>query len=71
MNKKEEKLAKRIGLNISKFRRDAGLTSEQLAYENDISKGYLSNIENGNRLPSLTMLLRISVALRCELRDLV
>jgi transcriptional regulator with XRE-family HTH domain len=42
---------------------------EKLAYENDISKGYLSNLENGNRLPSLSMLLRISRILGLEPKD--
>ena len=53
-------LAIRIGKRISKLRRHKGLTSEALAYQNGISKGYLSDIENGNRLPSLKMLARLA-----------
>jgi transcriptional regulator with XRE-family HTH domain len=66
MDRYEEKLAKKIGKNISNARQAKGLTLEKLAYENDISKGYLSNLENGNRLPSLSMLLRISRILGLE-----
>lgn len=35
------KLAKRIGNRISEVRRKRDMTSEKLAYENDISKGYI------------------------------
>jgi transcriptional regulator with XRE-family HTH domain len=69
MDRYEEKLAKKIGKNISNARQAKGLTLEKLAYENDISKGYLSNLENGNRLPSLSMLLRISRILGLEPKD--
>lgn len=69
MDAKSKALAKRLGKKISKLRRERGLTSEKLAYENDISKGYLSNIENGNRLPSLEMLLRLASPLGIEIDD--
>lgn len=69
MDTKQKKLAKRLGQNISKIRRERGMTSERLAYENDISKGYLSNIENGNRLPSLIMLLRLSDAMDVDVKE--
>ncbi len=36
-----------LGKNISKVRKSRGLTLEKLAYEMDISKGNLSDIENG------------------------
>ena len=64
------RLAKKLGKRISKFRRERGVTSEKLAYENGISKGYLSDIENGKRLPSLTLLEKIARGLGIGLRDL-
>ncbi len=63
-------LAKRIARKISAFRRKRGLTSEQLAYENQISKGYLSEIENGKKLPSLTVLEKIAKALGVDIKEL-
>lgn len=63
-------LSKKIGKKISEYRRRRGLTSERLAYENGISKGYLSDVENGKRLPSLKLLEKIAKALNIELRDL-
>lgn len=46
------------------------MTSEQLAYENDVSKGYMSDIENGKKLPSLKMLERIAKALGVDIKEL-
>lgn len=46
------------------------MTSERLAYENGISKGYLSDLENGKRLPSLKVLEKIAKALGVTLREL-
>jgi transcriptional regulator with XRE-family HTH domain len=63
-------LAKKLGKRISQIRRQRGMTSERLAYENDLSKGYLSDIENGKRLPSLKTLERLARALHVKLKDL-
>jgi len=63
-------LALRIGKRISQKRRKLGLTSEKLAYENGLSKGYLSEIENGKKLPSLRTLFRLATALKVDIKDL-
>jgi len=63
-------LAKKLGKRISQIRRQRNLTSERLAYENGISKGYLSDIENGKRLPSLKLLEKLTRAFGVSLRDL-
>lgn len=62
-------LAKKLGLRISELRRQRGMTSEKLAYENGISKGYLSDLENGKKLPSLKMLEQLARALNFDLHD--
>ena len=40
-----------LGQKIAKLRRQRGLTVEKLAYESGISKGNLSDIENGKKNP--------------------
>jgi transcriptional regulator with XRE-family HTH domain len=65
-----DKLAKRIGKRISDTRRKRGMTSEKLAYENGISKGYMSDIENGKKLPSIKMLSQIAEALEVDIKEL-
>lgn len=71
MDKEAQKIAVKIGKNISKYRRKAGMTSEAVAYENGFSKGYLSDIENGKKIPSIMMLYKISKSIGASLKDLV
>jgi transcriptional regulator with XRE-family HTH domain len=51
----EQSLA-RIGEQLQALRRGQGLTLEQLAADSGLSTGYLSQIENGQAVPSLTAL---------------
>ncbi len=64
-----DKSLKNLGKNISRVRRERGLSSEQLAYQNGISKGYMSDIENGKRLPSLKMLSKIAKILHVPVKE--
>ena len=63
-------LESRIRKKISKYRRDRGMTSEKLAWEVETTKGHISEIENGKRLPSLRLLERIAKALQVDISDL-
>lgn len=65
-----DRLAKRIGKRLTILRQERGLTAERLAYENGVSKGYLSDIENGKKLPSLKMLEKIAKALKVDIKEL-
>ena len=53
-------MAAAVGRRIQQLREEAGFTSERLAYESDVAKGYLSDVENGNQLPSLETLQRLA-----------
>ena len=63
---------KQLGLNISFYRKAAGMTQMQLAERADISRTYLSNIEAPNVTISFTttVLFNISDALCVELNKL-
>ena len=63
---------KQLGLNISFYRKAAGMTQVQLAERADISRTYLSNIEAPNVTISFTttVLFNISDALGVELNKL-
>ena len=52
-------------------RRHRGLTLEVLATKVGVTKGFLSQIENGHRGPSVNVLKEIAAALRVDLDDLV
>ena len=64
------KLIKRIGANVQRRRKAIGLTVEQLADRGSFTKGYLSEIENCKKLPSLLMLEKIADALKVDIKDL-
>ena len=65
-----DKLARRIGKRIRELRSKKDLTSEALAYQYGISKGYLSDLENGKRLPSIKMLERLAKILKVDIKEL-
>jgi transcriptional regulator with XRE-family HTH domain len=70
--RKPDPLGQEIGMRITRLREEQGLTLEKLAYESDVSsKGYLSDVENGLALPSVTTLQAIADRLGVLLLDLV
>jgi len=70
MSEKKEMLIK-LGKQIAKIRRNRGLTIEKLAYEAGISKGNLSDIENGNRDARYSSLYAIAENLDISISQLL
>ena len=64
---KYERFARRLGLRVLQIRRDLGLIQQELAQRAGINPGYLSLIENGQRLPSLETLVKLAEVLRVPL----
>jgi transcriptional regulator with XRE-family HTH domain len=56
---------------LLKRRLDAGLRQEDLAAKDGCSQGFLSQLERGERSPSLRLLLRLGAALDCSVGDLM
>ncbi len=54
---------KSLGSRIKEARKNKGLTQEQLAERADLSTTHISNIENGNAIPSLQAFVNIVNAL--------
>ncbi|MDE6501941.1 MAG: helix-turn-helix domain-containing protein [Ruminococcus sp.] len=52
-----------IGKNIRHFRNLKNISQESLAEKTDLSTNYISMIERGEKIPSLTSLIRIANAL--------
>lgn len=67
---KSEQLIK-LGQRIAALRRKKGITLEKLAYEMGISKGNLSDIENGKRDPRYTTLKAIADGLEISISQLL
>jgi transcriptional regulator with XRE-family HTH domain len=60
-----------FGERLHELRTKRGLTIEALADDIEMSRTYVSNLEVGAKVPSLTTLLRLAAALDCNVTDLV
>lgn len=56
-----------IGTRIKQRRKELGLTQIQIKQETGISSGNMSEIENGNKLPSAPALISLSAILHCSI----
>lgn len=52
-----------FGAALKRWRQKRGLTQEGLAHEAGITTSYASQVENGKKVPSLTVVLKLSLAL--------
>ena len=55
-----------LGTNVRRFRLEAGLSQEQLAFEADMKRSYVSDLERGVRNPTVQALGRLAAALKIE-----
>ncbi|MEL1134505.1 helix-turn-helix transcriptional regulator [Desulfitobacterium sp. THU1] len=58
-----EHIAREIGNNLRRYRQLRGYTQEKLAEELLVSVGYISQLENGLKTPSVSMIAKISEVL--------
>jgi transcriptional regulator with XRE-family HTH domain len=65
------RLARAIGARIRLLRDEVGLTQEKLAWECDLTKGYLSQVEAGKRTASIPALAALAGRLGVLVADLV
>jgi transcriptional regulator with XRE-family HTH domain len=60
-----------FGKRLRQLRLDAGWTQEELAEAAGITTTYTSDLERGTKVPSLTIVLRISRAFRMSVAELL
>lgn len=60
-----------FGLHILKLRQRAGLSQEALAARANLSRHYISELESGNRNPSLEVLIQLAWGLNTPLSEVV
>jgi transcriptional regulator with XRE-family HTH domain len=63
--------AELFGRRLRELRKERGLTQETLAESADLSGNYISDLELGLKVPSLTILVRLSQALNISTGDLL
>ena len=60
-----------FGARLRELRQKRGMTQEQLAAAADTAGPYVSDMERGIKVPSLTTIIRLAIALDCKVTDLV
>ncbi|KPU44360.1 transcriptional regulator ClgR [Oxobacter pfennigii] len=60
-----------IGNNLSKIRKERGLSLDQVSSLTRVSKGMLSQIEKGQKTPSVTILWKIASGLKVSISELM
>ena len=63
-----------FGMVLRRLRQEASLTQEELGFEADLRRTYVSVLELGQQQPSLTTILKLSKALNLtasEIMDMV
>ncbi len=59
-----------LGMRVRYLREQKKMTLEDLAFESNVNKNYLSDLERGNRNPTVKILTRIAEALEVTLEEL-
>lgn len=57
-------IRRRVGQNVAKARKKIGLSQEELAFECEIHRTYISGVERGIRNPTVVVLEKIARALK-------
>lgn len=60
-----------LGNKIRKIRRKKKISQEQLAFESDLHRTYISDIERGSRNVSIKNIEKIAKALKVSLKELM
>ncbi len=59
----EMDIRKRLGLNIRNLRKAKGLSQEKFAFDADIHRTYVSDVERGRRNPTVTVVEKFAKTL--------
>lgn len=57
-------IRKKLGANVKRLREDMGLSQEQFAFEADIHRTYVSDVERGARNISIEVLEKFAAGLK-------
>jgi len=62
--------AKKLGDNLKRIRTEKGVSQADIAKSLGVSRGFVSNIENGKRNPTLSTISRLAEALNVSTEEL-
>lgn len=64
-------IRKQVGRNLAVIRKNKGLSQEELAFECNLHRTYISGIERGIRNPTILILDKIAKALKVKPAELL
>ncbi len=68
---RDKQLLALLAKNVRNLRKEMGLSQEELAFECEIDRTYISKVERGIANPSLLVLFKIANVLKVEIKDLI
>ncbi len=57
-------IRRRVGLNVKRFRKELGVSQEQLAFDCGLHRTYVSGVERGIRNPTVVVLEMLANGLK-------
>ena len=64
-------ISKKLGARIQKLRQEKGLSQEDLAFESDLHRAYISHVERGSRNITVIGLCKIAKGLGIKPSDVL
>ena len=64
-------LRKQVGLNVRRIRHERAWSQEELSFESDLHRTYISGIERGARNPTIEKIDQLATALGVEPMELL
>lgn len=71
MKNRMEEICQCLGGNVKMLRQGLGISQEELAFQAELDRTYISQIERGVSNPSIFVLLKVANALNVELVELL
>lgn len=64
-------VAKRFGVNLERYRREAGLTQEEVSHMAGLHRTEISQLERGGRTPRIDTLVKLAATVKARPEDLL
>ena len=64
-------IRRRVGRNVRRLRKERGLSQEELGFEAELHRTYISGVERGIRNPTVLVLEQIAIALSTPVHTLL
>jgi len=64
-------MSEKLGRNLKRIRSDKNMSQGDIARALGVDRGYISNIENGKRNPTLATITKLAEALKVSVNELL